>query len=114
MSIRLIDRDYRSDGAGGLKSGGSAEQVLDEVLFRLSARRGALPMLPELGSEMYRLRSLKPSARQTMAREYAVQALADLDEATVTDAQVTEGADGLRVTVDLQWQGESLRVEWEG
>ena len=114
MSIRLIDRDYRGDGSGGLLSAGGAEEILGEVLFRLTARRGAFPLMPELGSEMYRLRGVKPSQRQALAREYAARALAELEDVTVTDAAVTDRGDGLSIRVELVWQGEPLAVEWEG
>lgn len=114
MSIRLTDRDYRSDGSGGLLSADGAEAILGEVLFRLTARRGTFPLMPELGSEMYRLREVRPSQRQALAREYAARALAELEDVTVTDAAVTDRGDGLSVRVELIWQGEPLAVEWEG
>ena len=113
MSVKLIDRDYRGDGSGGLLTADGAEEILSEVLFRLTARRGAFPLLPELGSEMHRLRGAKPSERQALAREYAVDALADLEDVAVTDAEVTGRGDGLAVKVELTWQGEPLAVEWE-
>ena len=49
MSLKLGDRDYVPDGNGGVASGRGGEELLDEALFRLAARRGSFPFLPELG-----------------------------------------------------------------
>ena len=49
MSLKLVDRDYVPDGNGGVASGRGGEELLDEALFRLTARRGSFPFLPEIG-----------------------------------------------------------------
>lgn len=114
MSILLENRDYVADGTGGVRSVKGAEAVLSEALFRLTARRGGFPPLPELGSRMYLLRSEKPSRRPALARQYAAEALAGMDEVTVADASVADLGDVLRVRVELTWEGQPLTVELEG
>ena len=113
MSLLLKNRDYTSDGRGSVASVSGGEALLNEVLFRLSARRGAFPLMPELGSRLYLLRSEKPSAWGALAGQYAAEALSDLD-VTVTGAGVTAEGDRLHIRVDLTWQGETLTVELEG
>ena len=109
MSLLLRERDYVADGNGGVAVVGDGEALLNEVLFRLAARRGSFPFLPELGSRMDRLRREKPSAWEALARQFAVEALDGLDVA-VTDAEVRQERDALTVTVKLLWQGEQLSV----
>ena len=56
MSLLLKDRDYAVDGNGGVAVARDGDELVGEVLFRLTARRGSFPFLPELGSRMYQLR----------------------------------------------------------
>jgi len=114
MSILMERKDYVSDGMGSVRSVGGAEAVLAEVLFRLTARKGAFPLMPEFGSSMYLLRREKPSARQVLARQYAAEALESLDSVSVTDAEVIDMGDHLKIRVELVWQGQALAVELEG
>lgn len=110
MSLLLRDRDYTADGNGGVTVIRDGEELTGEVLFRLAVRRGSFPFLPELGSRLYQLRREKPSAWDSLARQYAVEALADLPDAVVTGAQVSREGDRLAVAVELLWQGTSLWV----
>lgn len=110
MSLLLKDRDYTADGNGGVTVVSDCEELIGEVLFRLTTRRGSFPFLPELGSRMHQLRREKPSAWDSLAQQYAVEALADLPETVVTGAQVSQEGDRLEVAVELLWRGVSLRV----
>ena len=116
MSLLLKDRDYAADGNGGVAVVRDTEALLNEVLFRLTARRGSFPFLPELGSRMERLKREKPSSWEGLARQFAVEALDDLDGVTVVEAKVSREQDALTVTVELLWQGEqmSAAVQLEG
>ena len=103
MSLLLKDRDYVAVVRDG-------EALLNEVLFRLAARRGSFPFLPELGSRMERLRREKTSGREILAKQFAVEALDDMEDVTVTDTMVRQEGDRLWVSVSLLWQGEQLSV----
>ena len=50
MGLSLRNGDYVPDGTGGLRRTEGREALLEQVLFRLTARRGTFPFLPELGS----------------------------------------------------------------
>lgn len=113
MSILMDQRDYVADGAGSVASVSGGNAVLSDILFRLSARRGGFVLMPEFGSRMHLLGKEKPSARAVLAQQYAAEALADLDDVTVTGAAVTTGGDRLKVKVELAWQGETLTAELE-
>ncbi len=105
-----MNGDYVPNGTGGLSRLEGAEELLGRVLFRLTARRGALPFLPELGSRLYLLAREKPSARQALAAQYAAEALREERDLKVTGAELTEQGEGNRLTVRLEWRGEPLSV----
>ncbi len=110
MSLLLKDRDYVADGNGGVTVVREVEALLNEVLFRLTARRGSFPFLPKLGSRMERLRREKASAWEELAQQFAVEALDEMDEVTVTGVSLRQEGDRLWVSVYLLWRGEQLSV----
>ncbi|MCI8808473.1 MAG: hypothetical protein HFF21_10145 [Oscillospiraceae bacterium] len=115
MSLLLKDRDYVRDGNGGIAVARDGEALVNEALFRLTARRESFPFLPGLGSRMGELRREKPSGWDALARQFAVEALDELEDVTVTGARVRQERDALLVSVDLLWQGQALSVtaRWE-
>lgn len=113
MSICMRDRDYLPDGRGGVVSASGGGALLEDVLFRLTAKRGGFDLLPEFGSRMYLLGRERPSAQPAVARQYAAEALADLNDVEVTGAAVTRQDGRLRVQVELERQGEALTAELE-
>ena len=110
MSLLLQNRDYMPDGNGGVAVVQDGDELLGEVLFRLTARRGSFPFLPSLGSQMHLLRRVKPSNRENLALQYAVEALDGLTDVTVTGASVRQEGGALWVSVELLWQGTRLAV----
>ena len=50
MELKIKDRDYVADGAGGLVRVSGWDELLERVLFKLSVRRGSFALAPELGS----------------------------------------------------------------
>ena len=52
METKLLNGDYVPDGLGGVARCQGADALLERVLFRLTARRGQFPPLPELGSRL--------------------------------------------------------------
>ena len=49
MEWKIVEGDYVPDGMGSLTALSGGEEVLARVLYRLTARRGKLPFLPDLG-----------------------------------------------------------------
>jgi len=96
------------DGRGGLVRLEGGEALLQRVLFRLCARRGSFPMLPELGSQLYRLSAQPRSGRLSAARQYVAEALSG-EEVSVEEVTLEECGQGrLAVEVRLNWEGERL------
>ena len=79
MALRIRDGDY-VPGPGGLAETEGSETLLQNVLFRLTARRGSFPFWPELGSRLYQLGSLPTSQRSAAAVQYVTEALAQEGE----------------------------------
>lgn len=104
----MRDGDYIPDGAGGFCGSGGAEEILARALFKLTARRGAFPLLPELGSRLCLLFREKPESREALACQYAVEALAGEPGVAVTGVELLE--EEQRLDVFLLWQGEALRA----
>ena len=104
MALRIRDGDY-VPGPGGLAETEGSETLLQNVLFRLTARRGSFPFWPELGSRLYQLGRLPVAERQGAAEQYVAEAMAQMPELTVTAVTLEDdrlrvaqspGADGVR------------------
>ena len=114
MELRLEQGDYVPNGAGGFQQLEGAEALLQLVLFRLTARRGQFPFLPELGSRLYQLGREKPSAREALALQYVTEALVQEPDLAVMGAELTETAPGqAALRADLNWRGTPLSVAVE-
>lgn len=65
MELKIKDRDYVADGAGGLVRVSGWDELLERVLFKLSVRRGSFALAPELGSKLHLLWREKGESRAT-------------------------------------------------
>lgn len=115
MGLSLRNGDYVPDGTGGLRRTEGREALLEQVLFRLTARRGTFPFLPELGSRLWQLGQLPAARRQSAAEQYVAEALAAEPGADggAGDFDGIRRRPGHQVTVGLTWQGEALSVTVE-
>ena len=100
MELKLRNGAYVPDGAGGFACAEGDAALLERVLFRLTARRGNFPLLPEMGSRLYELPRLPAAVRRSAAEQAAAEALAE-ENLTVEGVTLTETADGLSVAVRL-------------
>lgn len=113
MELELRNGDYLADGAGGLRRVGGREALLQRVLFRLTARRGSFPFWETLGSRLWELGRLPAPKRQSAARQYVTEALAE-EPVTVESVTVDQGRNGAAaVTARLRYEGEDLPVTVE-
>lgn len=111
MEWKLIDGDYVPDGTGSLTALTGGEEVLARVLYRLTARRGAFPFLPELGSRLYQLGRERPSAREALAAQYVAEALQEEPDLTARSVKLTPKGEGTDLAVYLEWRGEGLTLQ---
>ena len=113
MELKIRDRDYVSDGAGGLVRAAGWDEVLERVLFKLSVRRGSFALAPELGSELHLLWREKGESRATAAKQYVAEALAEETELTVNDVTMEQKGDLLALRIALLYEGEERSVSVE-
>lgn len=104
------DGDYLPDGQGGFQRTQGDEELLQRVLWKLSIRRGAFPLLPKLGSRLYLLLREQPSRREALAQQYVAEALSGEPGLEITGTAL--GADGV-LQVDLAWNDQALSVTAE-
>ena len=110
METKLINGDYVANGLGGVVRCKGDEALLARVLYRLTARRGQFPPLPELGSRLHLLSREPAARRQSAAAQYVAEALAE-EDVTVKEVSLAPEAGGrARLTVLLDYRGEALNV----
>ena len=110
MELLWKDGDYVPDGAGGFQRAEGEQALLQRVLFLLTARRGQFPLLPELGSRLFRLPGQKASLRESLAKEYVAEALAGENDLAVTDTTLNQKDGRGMLTVSLTYEGEPFQV----
>ena len=98
------------DGMGGLQRVRGTEELLQRVLFRLTARRGGFAPLPTLGSELHLLGREKPGNRLTAAKKCVAEALAGEKGITVSDAAFVYEGDLCMLRVSLRRENEMLEL----
>ena len=92
--------------------GSVTQALLARVLFRLTARRGQFPFLPEMGSRLYLLGRERPSAREALALQYVTEALAQEADLAGLGTELKEDGTGAGVlTANLEWRGTPLAVQ---
>ena len=107
MELKIKDRDYVADGAGGLVRVSGWDELLERVLFKLSVRRGSFALAPELGSKLHLLWREKGESRATAAKQYAAEALADEEGLSVTGVELAEKNGLLELRVLLRYENET-------
>ncbi len=110
MEARIHNGDYILDGLGGVVRCQGADALRERVLFRLTAHRGGLPPLPQLGSRLYLLSREPTTQRLSAAKQYVAEALAE-EDVTVTDVILTPEKQGcIGIQVLLEYEGAALSV----
>ncbi|WP_298024012.1 hypothetical protein [uncultured Dysosmobacter sp.] len=109
MELQLRDGDYIPNGAGGLRRVTGREALLQRMLFRLTARRGSFPFWEDLGSRLWQLGQVPAVQRQSAAKQYVAEALAEEPGLRVDSVELTETGDGAAaLLVELFYEGERL------
>jgi len=107
MELKLVNGRYVSGETGGLCHVEGHEEKLQRILCRLSARRGGFFPMPDFGSRLHSLCSLKPSARAAAAQQFVHEALEDEDVEIVSVSYTPGEGDSGSVDVELSLGVES-------
>ena len=114
MELRLEKGDYIPDGRGGVVRVSGDDALLQRVLFRLTAHRGAFPFEETLGSRLWQLGRMPPSQQKSAAAQYVAEALSGEAGLSVESVELTPGKDGAAaLTAVLDYRGEALTVTLE-
>ncbi len=110
METKLSNGDYVPDGLGGVARCAGDDALLERVLFRLTARRGQFPLLPDLGSRLYLLGRETPQQRYTAAKTYVAEALAG-EPVRVEQVLLSPGEEGrMALTVSLGYRDRTMEL----
>ena len=91
--LRMKNGDYVPKGSG-LETVSGSEAVLQRVLLRLTARRGAFPFMESFGSRLWTLGQLKAAERQAAAEQYVADRTHGGQRDTDAERGRMRGADG--------------------
>ena len=111
MELKLSNGKYVVGADGTLECVSGAEEKIQRILCRLSARRGGFFPMPEFGSRLYKLSSMKPSARNAAAQQYVHEALAAEEGVELLGVDCVSGPDdSCVVNVELAIDGEGSNM----
>ena len=106
MELKFDSGRYVSGAYGGFETVSGREETLQRALMRLSARRGSFFPLPDFGSELHTLLSMKKSQRPAAARRMVYEALESESGLRAAEVEYWETGDGAAVvSVTLELDG---------
>lgn len=94
MELKLENGKYTAVSRGGLEFVSGAEELRQRIEMKLTARRGGFALMPEFGSRLYLLPTVKPSQREAAARQYIAEALSD-EDVSIDRITLADGGDGV-------------------
>lgn len=90
------------------------KQGANGLEIKLVDRRGALPMIPELGSRLYLLGREKAGQRSAAVQEYVAEALSEETEIQLADVVLSYPETGeILVQVYFDYKGQRLLAQVE-
>jgi hypothetical protein len=111
LDTKLAHGDHALDARGIPVRIGGEEELVQRALIRLTAPKGSLTGLPGFGSELRKLRSVRPSLLRQVTRSYVQEALAPLRECAVQGVDAVRVGDRLTVAVTLSHRGQLRELE---
>lgn len=111
MELKLSRGRYVISDTGAIESVSGQEEKLQRIMCRLSARRGGFYPMPEFGSRLHTLASMKPSARSAAARQFVHEALAGEDDVEIVSVDCSNtGEDSLLIRLGLNIGGNGTEL----
>lgn len=97
MELKFESGRYVKSAYGGFETVAGRDEALQRALMRLSARRGSFFPLPDFGSELHSLFSMKKSQRAAAARRMVYEALKPESDIEAVEVEYRETGDGTAV-----------------
>lgn len=111
MELKIKNGDYVLNGSGGMQRVEGSEELVQRVLYKLTAKREGFPFLPELGSELYRLGYTAGKARNSAAEQAVREALRDEPDFEIAAVELAAAGDELyTLKVYLDYYGQRFEV----
>ncbi len=111
MELKIDQGSYVLSDEGKIVSVSGTEEQIQRIMCRLAARRGGFYPLPDFGSRLHTLVSLKPSARSAAARQFIHEALEKEEGIEILAVDCYPGEDeSLFVRLELSTGGSSTEL----
>lgn len=112
MELKLEDGRYVPGKYQGFENVSGGEELLQRVLMRLRVRRGSFLPMPEYGSRLHLLRSVKSSQRESAAKQFITEALSEEAGLELESLAISEMSEGeLLLDMSFSYGGASLRAQ---
>ena len=112
MELRLVNGDYAVGEYHDFESVSGAGETAQRAMMKLAARRGGCAVLPEYGSRLYTLASVKEIERDGCVRQFVAEAL-DGEGLALRDAAIRSEAGRLYADLVIAGNGVDLTVTAE-
>ena len=112
MELRVKDGKYLERRYAGLETVSGAQEIAQRITMKLSCRRGGFFPMPDFGSRLHLLHTIKPSERHSAAELYIAEALSGERDVNLAKLEITdysEGRIGLRLV--LEYMGEAVLIK---
>lgn len=112
LELRLENGRYVQGKYQGFESVDGGQELLQRVLMKLKTRRGSFLPEPEYGSRLYELAAMKPSQRESAAKQYIAEALADETGLSMETLTLSEGTQGeLLLEMRFSHNGQGITAQ---
>ena len=111
MELKIRNGDYVALENGGMEMVEGSAELIQRVLYRLTARREGLPFIPTLGSTLHQLGRVNARECGSAAEAAVREALHEEEDLDVTGVTLDNAAQGLyTLRVALQYKGDPIEV----
>ena len=94
MELKLIDGRYVRGEFQGFAVVDGIDEIMQRVRMKLVVKKGSFMPLPEYGSRLHTLSAVKPSLRESAARQFVSEALADESALSLESLELIYEEDG--------------------
>ncbi|MBQ8263463.1 MAG: hypothetical protein IJV74_00145 [Clostridia bacterium] len=112
MELKLNAGRYIFDGDGKLEELKAGEEKIQRIMCRLAARRGGFYPMPDFGSRLHTLFSMKPSSRPAAARQFVHEALEKETGVEIVEVECNERGDSLLLRLQLSVDGVGTELKF--
>ncbi|NCC67986.1 MAG: hypothetical protein EOM14_07290 [Clostridia bacterium] len=110
MELKLENGNYVPANYQGFAQISEMDELAQRLMMKLTAKRGKFLPLPDYGSRLYLLPKIMPSQRETTARQYVIEALADEEDVELTDFEFSQTGISAQMSATFSYKGDTSLV----